>query len=95
MADRPWPNRPKMPLLVDGHLTIAKLREAAAAAIHDGEQMTFEEGLEWLALNVHPDPHPPSPSTPPGTRGARVRRRYRTPAGRPGRLRTTEARAAA
>ena len=86
-----------MPRLVDEHLSIAAIRQALEVAQHDGPSLTLEEGLEWLELNVHgpPNQHPPSPSKPPGTRGKRMRRRYATPAGRPGRLQRSEASAAA
>lgn len=93
---RRWPTEPKLPALVDGQLSLDDLRKAIAVLHHDGEEtpMTLSEVVDWLELHVRRSPHPPSPSTPPGTRGARTRRRYRTPAGRPGRMRS-EARAAA
>lgn len=92
---RPWPAELKMPMLVDGQLTLDDLRLALRVARKDGGQLTLDEGLEWLELNVRQPPHPPSPSKPPGTRGRRTRQRYATPAGRPGRLIRSEARQAA
>ena len=94
---RSWPTEVKMPRLVDEHLSIASIRQALDVAGRDGPPMTLDEAMEWLEMNVHapPNQHPPSPSKPPGTRGKRMRRRYATPAGRPGRLQRSEASAAA
>lgn len=85
-----------MPRLVDGQLTADLLLEAMAVLKADGPDtpMTLDEVVDWLELHVE-RPRPPSPSKPPGTRGVRVRRRYRTPAGRPGRLHRIERAAAA
>lgn len=86
-----------MPLLVDGQLSIDDLRAAIEVLHADGPEtpMTLSEVVEWLELHVRQSPRPPSPSKPPGTRGKRARRRYATPAGRPGRIKPVEARAAA
>lgn len=85
-----------MPRLVDGQLTADQLIEALIVLKADGpsEPMMLSEVYDWLRLHVQ-RPHPPSPSTPPGTRDARARRRYATPAGRPGRLTRPESRIAA
>lgn len=93
---RPWPTTPKMPRLVDGQLTTDALHQAIDVLAADGPAMpmTLAEVVDWLTRHVQPS-HPPSPSTPPGTRGVR-RRRRQFPAGLPGRKRaTTEARIAA
>ena len=93
---RPWPTTPKMPRLVDGQITPDQLLEAFTVLKADGpdESMTLAEVIDWLSLHVQ-RPHPPTSSNPPGARGARIRKRYGTPAGRPGRLRRVEASAAA
>ena len=85
-----------MPRLVDGQLSLDDLRQAITVLKADGPEvpMTLSEVVDWLELHVSRRPHPPAKSTPPGTRGPRVRRRYSTPAGRPGRVRS-EAHAAA
>ena len=94
---QPWPTERKMPALIDGQLSLDQLRQAIAVLHGDAEEtpMTLSEVVDWLELHVRRSPHPPAPSTPPGTRGARTRRRYRTPAGRPGRLHRQEASQAA
>lgn len=81
-----------MPRLVDGQLTPAQLIQALTVLEADGPDtpMTLAEVTEWLSLHVD-RPHPPAPSTPPGARGARFRRRHNRPAGLPGRLQRTEA----
>lgn len=86
---------PKMPTLVDGKITASQLVQAFTVLQSDGpdEAMTFDDVVNWLDLHVR-RPHPPSSSTPPGTRGVRRPQRYATPAGRPGRLHKLESSAA-
>lgn len=89
-----WPDEPKMPVLIDGQLTPAKLIAALAVLEADGPEtpMTLAEVTEWLSLHVRRPPPPPKAPPPPGDR--RRIRRQNLPAGRPGRNRS-ETRAAA
>jgi hypothetical protein len=72
-----------MPALVDGRLTPRLVIEALEVLASDGPDdadMTLDEIVEWLELHLQRDAETAPPTQ-------RRRRRFRTPAGRPGRHR--------